>query len=353
MSVEYDDEEPCTAGWDAITEKLATLYGEQEPMHYGTILPFSLGGNDPLPGISVYRNRDEDGDWFHYVTYGFSGLYDKESEDPEWSGFGFEMTFRLLTYDIDKEPPTWPLNVLQNLARYVFQSGNIFQAGHSLPFNGPILLGSPTKIRGGFFVSDDLLGNLETPNGRVEFLQLVGCTEDEILELKRWNAVGFEATMRQVNPRLLTDLDRDSIVDDPQLAQQILDGAREEGSETDVIYTQEIRIETSTDGRRTLHLPAIVVADLVGILPGRLRFDRPFYLQSQAALIGVFPTSQPAPEEADQRTATLRLTPEEVDLIAESVRPVRGQYPINPTLTIEIHPKDIYDQDGNVIQVVG
>ncbi|WP_158264822.1 suppressor of fused domain protein [Blastopirellula marina] len=353
MTEEFDDDEPSTAGWDAISKQLDSVYGVQEPMHYGTVLPFSLGGKDPLQGISVYRNRDEDGDWFHYVTYGFSELYDKESEDPEWSGFGFEMTFRLATYDIDKEPPTWPLNVLQNLARYVFQSGNIFQPGHSLPFNGPIMIGSPTKIRGGFFVIDDLLGSIETPNGRVEFLQLVGCTEDEILELKRWNAAGFEATMRQINPRLLTDLDRDSIADDPKLAQQILDGARAEGSETDVIYTQEIRLETSADGVRKLHLPAIVVADLAAILPGRLRFDRPFFLQTKEALIGVFPTSLSPPEEADQCSATIQLSPDEVDKIADSVRPTRGEYPISPTLTIEVHPKEIFDQEGNVIQVIG
>jgi hypothetical protein len=50
-----------------------------------------LGGNDPLDGISVY----DGGDFWHFVTYGFSDLYEKETKDPEWSGFGFELTMKL------------------------------------------------------------------------------------------------------------------------------------------------------------------------------------------------------------------------------------------------------------------
>ena len=87
MTDDQEDDEVRAIGWDAIDAALSPWYSDQEPKHYGTIVPAMLGGNDPLQGISVYKNL-EPLPHFHYVTYGFSELYEKESEDPEYSGFG-------------------------------------------------------------------------------------------------------------------------------------------------------------------------------------------------------------------------------------------------------------------------
>jgi len=61
------------------------------------------GGNDSLDRISVYTATEPMEHW-HFVTYGFSELYEKEKEDPEHSGFGFELTFRLAKADRETEP---------------------------------------------------------------------------------------------------------------------------------------------------------------------------------------------------------------------------------------------------------
>ena len=39
------------------------------------------------------------------------------------SGFGFELTFRLKKQAGETSPPSWPAELLQSLARYVFQTG--------------------------------------------------------------------------------------------------------------------------------------------------------------------------------------------------------------------------------------
>ena len=39
------------------------------------------------------------------------------------SGFGFELTFRLKKQAGESSPPSWPAELLQCLARYVFQTG--------------------------------------------------------------------------------------------------------------------------------------------------------------------------------------------------------------------------------------
>ena len=92
MQDDHDDTD--TPGWDAINAALAPLYAGQEPRHFGTALPYTLGGQDPLDGISVYWADAPVPHW-HYITYGFSELYAKESSDADASGYGFELTFRL------------------------------------------------------------------------------------------------------------------------------------------------------------------------------------------------------------------------------------------------------------------
>jgi hypothetical protein len=124
-------------GWDAIDRALAPIYGDAEPrFHYGTVIKWMLGGPDPLDGVSIYRVEQPVPHW-HFVSYGLTELYAKESDDPEVSGWGFELTFRLVRGG-EETPPAWAMNLLQNLARYVFCSGNPFDEHHHLSANGPI-----------------------------------------------------------------------------------------------------------------------------------------------------------------------------------------------------------------------
>ena len=69
-----------TTGFDAISERLALLYPNQKERHYGTVIKYALGGKDPLDGISVYKSEKGMPHW-HYISYGFTELYEKESED--------------------------------------------------------------------------------------------------------------------------------------------------------------------------------------------------------------------------------------------------------------------------------
>ena len=132
--------EDAAPGWDAIDEALRPVYGTQEPTHWGTVIPWALGGPDPIRGISAYRSG-RGRPHLHYVTYGFSELYEKESDDPDVSGFGFELTFRLARAQ-SAPPPNFVLGLLQNLGRYVFETGRRFGVGHSMPLNSPIELDS-------------------------------------------------------------------------------------------------------------------------------------------------------------------------------------------------------------------
>ena len=43
-------------GWDSITKEFERIYpGQDNPKHYGTLISWELGGNEPLRGISIYE----------------------------------------------------------------------------------------------------------------------------------------------------------------------------------------------------------------------------------------------------------------------------------------------------------
>jgi hypothetical protein len=207
----FGGRDAAAPGWDAIDARLREVYGEQEPLHWGSVIKYMLGGPDPLDGISAYECRDGGVSHLHFCSYGYSSLYyDEESAAGEFSRFGFEMTFRLATPLPPPEQPDWVLNLLNNLARYVFKSGRWFEPYHWIPANGPLRLDYPTELVGLAFVLDPALARIDTPHGPVEFVQAFGITAGEMERIKNDPAT-FEQIIeghRQSNPLLVTDLDR-------------------------------------------------------------------------------------------------------------------------------------------------
>ena len=223
-----------TPGWDAIDGRLEQFYPGVEPQHFGTLIKFALGGPDPLDGISVYA-RDEPVPHWHLVSYGMSELYGKENDNPEESGWGFEFTMRVAREAADLEAPMWALNLLQNLARYVFSSGNWIAPGDHMDAGGPICGDHPTDLVALAFAADPELGVIGTPHGRVQFLQVVGLTAAEYEAARQWRTTGVLDLLAARLPLLVTDLDRASITDDPGVRAAIEAGREQDGSATGLL----------------------------------------------------------------------------------------------------------------------
>ncbi len=255
-------------GWDAIDRHLEAHYGEVEPQHWGTAIGYRLGGPDPLDGTSAYRNDGPPAHW-HYVSYGLSELFAKESEDLERSGWGLELTFRLAHGPDEGEAPIWPVNFLQNLARYIFDSGNVLWPGHHLNVNGPIAVEERTDLEAAVFVEDPELGAIDTPHGSVRFVQVVGITLDELDALRRWNTNAMVDVFRRGNPLLVTDLARPSILADPQIAAEVEAGRRRDGSSMAGVYLETLTWTESADQLRVT-IGAAALEDWRIMLEGRV-----------------------------------------------------------------------------------
>ena len=110
---------------------------------------------------------------------------DPDDDDPDVSGWGFELTFRLRMTP-GESTPEWPFVMINEIAKQV-NSGGIrkLDAGGRIDLRAPItghpnVPGAPaTGLTVYALTRDPELGEILTPNGRVEFLQLVGVTAIE------------------------------------------------------------------------------------------------------------------------------------------------------------------------------
>jgi len=355
-----DDDDDRSPGWEAIDEALAGVYGNVEPKHYGTVVGWRVGGPDPLDGVSIYESTAFDVAHWHYVGYGLTELHEKESENAEESGWGFELTFRLRRDSdaADVEPPIWPINLMQNLARYVFESGATFAPGHHMSANGPIAVGKPTDLTALLFVGDPQLEPRTTPHGRMQFVQIVGVTDDELAAAKAWSTKGIVALLSKRTPGWVTDLARKSIVTDDATKATIREGMEREGSSMAMSFTDQLAVGREGD-RIVLTLGALGIEQLCQVVPGRLRFDRTLTMRSsQDRQRGVILQSGPAVQLLDpadrEEPPTLTLPPEVVTAFAERLEPKAGRYDLSPTLTVVIEKTTVRSSDGKeVIRTVG
>ncbi len=337
-------------GWDAINAALEPIYKGREPLHYGTIISYQLGGPDPLNGISAYRR--ENPDHWHFVTFGFTELYGKESTDPAISGWGFELTFRLARTASEEKPPMWALNFLQNLARYVFDSGNPFGLGHHMPLNSPICMGAETAIWSIAFGREPELGEIAGKNGRAEFLQVVGITNDELDLIMEWNTEAFLSEFATTNPLLLTDLGRRSMLSDPVRAAAFRQRAAKEGSSMESSYLESGKF---IEGRPVVwEIGAFYINSVLRALRGRTLHGRPY------GLIGRDQRVHLKPEPADAfalegSELTLWISPALAREMLATLRPQRGEYEWSslPGFKIRVVPTEIKDDQGKVAEVIG
>ncbi len=190
------DPEESAAGWDAIEAAVEAHVPAQEPLHWGS---GTLPGQDGIYGLSAYR---ADGHWL-LVTFGLTELFGKESDDPDVSGFGFELTMRVPA--VEAQPASWSLNLLHRLGQYVFSTGRVFAAGHRLSPGGPITGAPDTRLTAIAFADDPVLAAIGTPHGAVRFLTVFDITEAELRTAQETSTADVLATFRAANPLLVTD----------------------------------------------------------------------------------------------------------------------------------------------------
>lgn len=348
--------EPTAHGWDAITAACERVYPDQTtPLHYGTLIKYRLGGPDPLDGVSIYRAADPQPHW-HYVSYGFSDLYDEQEGPDEHgeSGWGFELTFRLADPNAltAEQAPVWPVNLMQNLARYVFGSGSVFASGHHIDANGPIAADQTTPLVALGFTEDPDLGTIETPSGKVVFLQMLGLTAEDLADTKSWQSAKMYGLLQQVYPKGVTVMDRQSLRSDPKIAAAIEEGRERDGSSMGGVYIDRLGLERDGD-RLIVTIGALMAGQLGATLAGRLPHGAGAYLSGQGAMLVVSPAERTSIAWGEDGVVDLGLTNDAVAQIRQTVQPVVGDYVCPDEVTWRVEKTEVKNSDGDVVETIG
>ncbi|GAA2814169.1 suppressor of fused domain protein [Crossiella cryophila] len=193
-------------GQDAIEAAMARLYPGRTPRRVG----YRPGRGEPGGALAGCAAYPADGHW-HYIGYGLSELHQAgPEEDPEFSGWGFELTLRVRR-GAESTAPGWPFDIVQHLARHVNTRLVILEPGHRLDLRRPatghptLPDAPPTGLTGFALTVDPGLGELVTPNGKVLFLQAVGITPAEQTRIREHGADTVLAELATGNPLLITD----------------------------------------------------------------------------------------------------------------------------------------------------
>ncbi len=211
LSEKMGENEPVMDGWKAIEDAFLAVYpGQTDPKHYGVLISWNLGGNDPLDGISIY----DGGDYWHFVTFGLSELYEKETEDSEYSGYGMEFTMRLKKgcYEDEEKELRGICGIFQSIAKITFNSGELFNPYEYL-YTGQktgMDVRQVSELTGFITVPDTKVMGIDTVNGRVDFVEFIGATDTELIKLKN-----KEITVKELYGKLgsdITDYRRKSII---------------------------------------------------------------------------------------------------------------------------------------------
>ena len=212
-------------GRSAIDAYLKEFYPKMDFRHYPIQQEdeFYDDNQNNLQGVSIF-DVNEPIKHRHLISYGLSELYFNEKAfGQKFSKWGFELTFRVVPFEQDEDnknktfgDPIWATQVLNNLAQFVNQTQHWFMPNQFLPINGPIRLECDTDITGLIFVEDPVLETIETLHGNVQFLQIVGITSKELDYLLEEPSLErlkkLEQKLRENNPLLITDLNRESVI---------------------------------------------------------------------------------------------------------------------------------------------
>jgi suppressor of fused len=305
-------EVPGQAAYEAwraeVREAVAALAPRRLPTGFTPKVPWVDGGEDPIDEVFAVA---VDVPLAHWAFVG-AGLV----------GFGFELVLRLRRDPTATEPPEWPVEVLQNLGRYVCSTGNVLRPRDWMPLHKPMTWAVPTELTGLVFTSDPDLADRRHEGRTIRFVQVVGVTEDELEAIRAWDVDRTLDLWRGRMPHLVVDPGRRSLMADPDIAAAMAEGARTEGSGSSASWVSRLGWAIGDDGA-TVSIAPGEVGEVVRAFRGRLPFGKELLVGGGDRSVLFRPAREPSIEPDEQRL-TIGLPPAAVDELVAALQPGGG-----------------------------
>lgn len=156
-------------------------YKNIEAEYYRPLISAEFGGDFLLDSVVSYKTKDI----IEFVTLGFSDVAEKEIENGEYSGYGFELAVKLNIKDMNGDNISKECNnicsIFNGLAGYIFESGKVFKENQYIYTGQTQGIDAECKSAlTGFVITAHKAGTVDTVNGKVKILQLTGMTDNEL-----------------------------------------------------------------------------------------------------------------------------------------------------------------------------
>lgn len=244
---------------------------------------------------------------------------------------GLELSIRVLKGKDELAPPAWPVTLLTGLisrARAKDLSADTNQVvllsdGIAPPAADPTTGLTPEMV-GLVFTPDPEVQKLVTPHDTVPVLLAVPITRDEVRVVREWSPSGLVEVLAKVDPLLITDLERASLLQSPRARALIEQRVEREGSSLSNITT-DVNEASRTGKKVTWKLPVEAIETFVSLLKGRIGHLRPFSISSPTFRAEVVNADQPS-VQLDGNVLTLKLNLVGARQLRSSIRAKAGTY---------------------------
>lgn len=287
-------------------------------------------GLEPVEGVEVSAALwAKDWPHWHLVT---SGLARR----------GLELSLRVARRADELAPPAWAHGLLGTLVRRALAGEQRLDDNQSISLGGPLTpqaLGEDgeTELTAVALALDPVLGALATALGPLPVLQLVGITADEERLSREWSPRGLLEVLSRVDPLLVTDLARTSLLLSPRARLLIEQRVEREGSSMGVLRAKLSELKKAGAGV-TWRLDPEAADTVVSLLKGRIGHLRGFSVQtSQGARADVVPADRPQ-AELTREALTLKLSQSAARAMRATLKGKSGKYTwdVIPGLTVEV-----------------
>ncbi len=243
---------------------------------------------------------------------------------------GFELALRVVRHRDEAAPPAWATALLGTLVERVLAESLTPDAHQCLLLAEGVAPGSGSELGALAFTADPAWPALQTPSASVPVLLAVPVTGDEARVVREWSPVGLLELLAKVDPLLVTDLERPSLLSSPRARALIEQRVDSEGSSLSTLTAQKSRVVRAGD-TVTWTLSKEAVDSVVSLLKGRTGHLRPFSVVSGPSVVEVVNAEAP---RVELKAQALTLG---VSLVA--ARQLRAQLKARPgTYQVELLP---------------
>lgn len=250
---------------------------------------------------------------------------------------GFELSLKVVKERDEVAPPAWALALLERqIRRAQAQPGPLPDGSWCVVEAAPMVPGADSDLGALAFARDSSFPSIHTPWVQLPVWQLVPLTRDEARLVREWSPAGLLEVLAAVDPPLIADAARPSLLQSPRARLAIEQRVAREGSSLSAMQSRVSKVARARDGA-TWRMSADAVDTFLALLKGRTAHQRSFTVKGAGAPVEVRPGDLPALEAGDEGHV-LKLSQAAARQLRAQVKARAGRYAIDalPGFALEV-----------------